>query len=87
MRDNALVTSPQIAGTWEAERTGQLVKSRRRATGLLVLTVLLFVATHLFTDGRGWWGFVQAAAEAGVVGGIADWFAVTALFRRNTPMP
>lgn len=49
--------------------------------------MLLFAATHFFTDGRGWWGFVQAASEAGVVGGIADWFAVTALFRHPLGVP
>jgi len=49
--------------------------------------VLIFAATHLFTDGRGFWGFVQAASEAGVVGGIADWFAVTALFRHPLGIP
>ena len=33
------------------------------------------------------WGFVRAAAEAGIVGGLADWFAVTALFRRPLGLP
>ena len=51
------------------------------------MVVLVFAATHLFTDGRGFWGFVQAASEAGVVGGIADWFAVTALFRHPLGIP
>lgn len=81
------MTSPHIAGSWDAERAAQLRVSRRRATGLLIATVVLFAATHLFTDGSGVWGFVQAAAEAGVVGGIADWFAVTALFRHPLGIP
>ncbi|NNC93351.1 MAG: DUF445 domain-containing protein [Acidimicrobiia bacterium] len=79
--------TPEIAGSWDEERSALLKKSRRRATGLLVVVVLIFIATHLFTDGRGFWGFVQAAAEAGVVGGIADWFAVTALFRHPLGIP
>ena len=81
------MASPSFAGSWDQERTTQLRSSRRRATGLLVLVFLIFAATHLFTDGRGFWGFVQAASEAGLVGGIADWFAVTALFRHPLGIP
>jgi len=81
------MTSPEFTGSWDEERSAQLKVSRRRATGLLIVVVLVFIATHLFTDGRGFWGFVQAASEAGVVGGIADWFAVTALFRHPLGIP
>jgi uncharacterized membrane-anchored protein YjiN (DUF445 family) len=81
------MSSPTIAPSWDEERSTQLKASRRRATGLLVVVLLVFAATHLFTDGRGFWGFVQAASEAGLVGGIADWFAVTALFRHPLGIP
>ena len=59
---------------------------RAIATGLLVLMAVLTVATYamppgLFTD------LLQAAAKAGFVGGIADWFAVTALFRHPLGLP
>lgn len=81
------MSSLETAGSWDEERTAQLGAARRRATGLLIFTVLLFAAAHLFTDGRGFWGFVQAASEAGVVGGVADWFAVTALFRHPLGLP
>ncbi len=57
------------------------------AAGLLVLAALVFIATFVFTDGTGWSGYVRAAAEAGMVGGIADWFAVTALFRHPLGIP
>lgn len=77
---------PQL-GEWDGERAARLATARRRATGLLVATALLFLAVHLLTDGRGFWGFVEAAAEAGVVGGMADWFAVTALFRHPLGIP
>jgi uncharacterized membrane-anchored protein YjiN (DUF445 family) len=80
------VTLPALAD-WDARRSVRLRVARRRATGLLVAAALLFVATHLLTDGSGFWGFVQAAAEAGVVGGMADWFAVTALFRHPLGIP
>ena len=38
-------------------------------------------------DGVGWAGYVRAAAEAGMVGALADWFAVTALFKRPLGLP
>lgn len=58
-----------------------------RATGLLLLVGVAFALTHFMTDGEGVWGFARAAAEAGLVGGFADWFAVTALFRHPLGIP
>src|SRR4051812_42304304 len=55
------------------------------ATGLLLLAAVVFVAT-LLVDFRGE-SFVRAAAEAAMVGGLADWFAITALFRRPLGLP
>lgn len=72
---------------WDAGRASQLAIARRRATGLLILTGAIFLVVHVFTDSRGIWGFIEAAAEAGVVGGMADWFAVTALFRHPLGVP
>ncbi len=60
---------------------------KRSAGGLLVLAALVFIATFLFTDGEGISGYVRAASEAAMVGGIADWFAVTALFRHPLGIP
>ncbi|MGL5837253.1 MAG: DUF445 domain-containing protein [Sphingorhabdus sp.] len=55
---------------------------RRIATALLALMAVLFVAgLHLERNVHSNWGFLVAFAEAGMVGGLADWFAVTALFR------
>jgi uncharacterized membrane-anchored protein YjiN (DUF445 family) len=67
----------------------QLDRMKRRATGLLVLMGLVFVAAWLLEPGYPWLGYVRATAEAGMVGGVADWFAITALFRRplNLPIP
>jgi uncharacterized membrane-anchored protein YjiN (DUF445 family) len=51
------------------------------ATGMLALMAAIFlVATH-YLEAHPVWGFVRSFAEAAMVGGIADWFAVTALFR------
>src|SRR4051794_15032693 len=60
---------------------------RRRATGFLLLAALAFVVIVVVGDGEGAWGYAQAAAEASMVGGVADWFAVTALFRHPLGLP
>jgi uncharacterized membrane-anchored protein YjiN (DUF445 family) len=57
-----------------------LRRMKRTATGLLVLAALVFLATFALPDNTAT-GFLRAAAEAAMVGGVADWFAVTALFR------
>ncbi|NHN56061.1 DUF445 domain-containing protein [Calidifontibacter sp. DB0510] len=57
---------------------------RAVALSLLLLAAVIFVLTH----GRGGvWGYVNAASEAAMVGAVADWFAVTALFRRPLGLP
>ncbi len=59
------------------------------ATSLLVVAALVFLFARRMeaTTDAAVWGYVRAAAEAGVVGGLADWFAVTALFRRPLGLP
>ena len=71
------------------ERQRSLDRMKRRATGLLVLMGAVFVATSLLEGQHVWVGYVRATAEAALVGGIADWFAITALFRHplNIPIP
>src|ERR1700742_759519 len=70
-----------------AERGRGLAVARRRATAALgAVTVLFVVVTALGHHGT-LLGFVQAGAEASMVGGVADWFAVTALFRRPLGLP
>jgi uncharacterized membrane-anchored protein YjiN (DUF445 family) len=81
------VRAPEATLEWDAERAAGLRSARFRATGLLVVVAVLFALAHLLTDGTGWWGYAQAAAEAGLVGGFADWFAVTALFRHPLGIP
>ncbi len=74
----------------EAARRAALRVMRRRATGLLVVMTVVWVVTRIAEDGAGAWiGYVRATAEAAMVGGLADWFAVTALFRHplNVPIP
>jgi uncharacterized membrane-anchored protein YjiN (DUF445 family) len=57
------------------------------ATGLLVAMGALYVAARLLEPAHPIWGFVRAFAEAAMVGGLADWFAVTALFRHPLGLP
>ncbi|MEP6650624.1 MAG: DUF445 family protein, partial [Lapillicoccus sp.] len=56
------------------------------ALSLLVFAALVFLATLRVAD-QGFWGFVHAGAEASMVGAMADWFAVTALFRHPLGIP
>ena len=57
------------------------------ATGLLVVAALVFLAARAFEPLYPWLGYVKAFAEAAMVGGLADWFAVTALFRHPLGLP
>ena len=57
------------------------------ATGLLVLMAAIFAASRSFEQQYPWLSFVKAFAEAAMVGGLADWFAVTALFRHPLGLP
>jgi uncharacterized membrane-anchored protein YjiN (DUF445 family) len=57
------------------------------ATGMLVVMAIVFVGAKTYQDAHPAIGFVRAFAEAGLVGGLADWFAVTALFRHPMGLP
>lgn len=57
------------------------------ATGLLVVMALIFIVSHHFLDVHPAVGYLRAFAEAAMVGGLADWFAVTALFRHPLGLP
>ena len=57
------------------------------ATGLLVLMAGVFIAARAFQPNYPWLAYVKAFAEAAMVGGLADWFAVTALFRHPLGLP
>ena len=70
-----------------AVRAHRLAAARRRATVLLAGVTVLFVAVTAVGAHGVLLGYVQAGAEASMVGGVADWFAVTALFRRPLGLP
>ena len=68
-------------------RARRLAAARRRATALLAGVTVLFIAVTAAGVHGTFLGYVQAGAEAAMVGGVADWFAVTALFRRPLGLP
>jgi uncharacterized membrane-anchored protein YjiN (DUF445 family) len=57
------------------------------ATGLLVVMAAVFFGARAFEPAYPWLAYVKAFAEAAMVGGLADWFAVTALFRHPLGLP
>ena len=57
-----------------------LRRTKRVATGLLLVAAAVYLLSFALPDTTAV-GFLRAAAEAGMIGGVADWFAVTALFR------
>src|SRR5262245_26403442 len=61
---------------------------RQRRLALIVLLAAVALAIAAFPLRATWWGgWILAIAEAGIVGGLADWFAVTAIFRRPLGLP
>src|SRR5437879_12337714 len=83
--------TPPITPQWsrpdDAERQARLDAMKRRATALLGVALLVFVAASMYEPLYPWLGYVRATAEASMVGGLADWFAVTALFRHPLRLP
>lgn len=70
----------------ERRQADELRRARRRATGLLAAVAVGFLASFGLPDGAAT-GYLRAALEAGLVGGLADWFAVVALFRHPLGLP
>ncbi len=67
--------------------TGRGRRMRIIATGLLLLMAAAFLSIRLLGGAHPAWGYALAFTEAAMVGGLADWFAVTALFRRPLGLP
>jgi uncharacterized membrane-anchored protein YjiN (DUF445 family) len=84
-----MASSPIASGApaRELQRIAGLRRSRALATALLAMMVLIYAATGIVGDDGFAVALIRAAAEAGIVGGLADWFAVTALFRHPLGLP
>jgi uncharacterized membrane-anchored protein YjiN (DUF445 family) len=71
----------------DAERARSLRRVKLAATLLLVATAVLFVVARHYEPLHWAWGYVAAFAAAATVGGLADWYAIVALFRRPLGLP
>ncbi|MCS6882785.1 MAG: DUF445 domain-containing protein [Oscillochloridaceae bacterium] len=71
----------------DTQRAAELRRMQRLATGLLILVTIIFVVATLYRHLGPWVGFVRAFSEAAMIGALADWFAVTALFRHPLGLP
>jgi uncharacterized membrane-anchored protein YjiN (DUF445 family) len=81
-----------VSGTLPAVRSEQLKQrqlaiTKRRATAMLAAVSVVFLIVTIWGGDSTLTGYVQATAEASMVGGLADWFAVTALFRHPLGIP
>ncbi|GAB5078734.1 DUF445 domain-containing protein [Arthrobacter sp. AD-310] len=68
-------------GTGDADKAAALRKMKLVALGLLIAMAVIFVFAFALQKEYPWLQYVRAAAEGGMVGALADWFAVTALFK------
>jgi uncharacterized membrane-anchored protein YjiN (DUF445 family) len=79
--------APMAKTNDDADRARRLRAMKTLATSLLVLAAIIFVVAKINEDDAAWIGYVRAIAEAAMVGALADWFAVTALFRHPLGLP
>ena len=83
--DTQMLSAASMSAEWR-EKELQIPQHRFAAPEELAATVLFLVA-RAAGDGEGWMGALEAFAEAAMVGALADWFAVTALFRHPLGLP
>ena len=76
-----------IPQSHDIDRRHALRSMKRRATGLLVVVTIVFVVARAVEHDHSALGYVRATAEAAMVGALADWFAVTALFKHPLGLP
>jgi len=84
-RDPAPQGGPPVRD--DATRRAELAVMKRVATGMLAVALVVYIAARILEPFYPWVGFVRATAEASLIGGLADWFAVTALFRKPLGLP
>jgi len=71
----------------QQQQPEQLIRMQRIATGLLALMAVVFVVSRLLQRDHAYLSYLTAFAEAAMVGALADWFAVIALFRSPFGLP
>ena len=77
----------QNMSSTDAEKLAALRRVKFAATATLALCIVLFLAARALRETHPAFGFVAAFAEAAAIGGLADWYAVVALFRRPLGLP
>ncbi|MDH3705922.1 MAG: DUF445 domain-containing protein [Acidimicrobiia bacterium] len=81
------MTAPPASSAADLYRAQDLRRMKVFATSLLVVAAVVYVVARTLGDRTGLLGAVEATAEAAMVGALADWFAVTALFRHPLGIP
>ena len=81
------VATSSFASPADAARAAELRRVKALATLVLAGTLALFIAAKALLHVHPAFGFVAAFAEAATIGGLADWYAVVALFRRPLGLP
>jgi uncharacterized membrane-anchored protein YjiN (DUF445 family) len=81
------MTLPATFVIGDAARAAELRRVKWLATSVLAATLALFIAAKALLNVHPAFGFVAAFAEAATIGGLADWYAVVALFRRPLGLP
>ncbi|WP_312798439.1 DUF445 domain-containing protein [Tianweitania sp.] len=79
--------APLIQSATDVEKARALRRVKTVATAALALCVLVFVLCRIYADVSPVLGFIGAFAEAAAIGGLADWYAVVALFRHPLGLP
>ncbi len=87
MTNDADPSLPSRSNSMLDEPPDRARRMRLAATMLLVAMAAIFILAFGLEDRHWAWGFVLAFSEAALVGGLADWFAVTALFRHPLGIP
>ncbi len=80
-------STPPLRPTGDNPKRARLRAARLLAFSLLAVAGVLYVIAEYFRPGHPWLGFVAAFSEAAMVGALADWFAVVALFRHPFGLP
>ena len=83
----SISNSYEPAGDENRAKLAALKRTKMLALAALVLCAVVLVAARALRPDHAWLGFVAAFAEAAIIGGLADWYAVVALFRRPLGLP
>ena len=87
MQQPDIAAQPAASDSDAQAKLQALRRTKMVAAAALALCVAVFAAAKSLEAGRPWLGFVAAFAEAATIGGLADWYAVVALFRRPLGLP